>query len=155
MRADDDYSDQVKPSLFSTFDEIFKLPSVRDWLDWDDEHNVFLNEQNRKLFYSWLVGSEDENGQRQSPKIIDPKEIRDLPQLMADELQFRRFCESSSLGLEEARAGAVAPKPTIMWQTYLGQTLNMLNAVPATDLENATPADEDLLTHIRISALST
>jgi len=119
MREDDDYGDQVKPSLFSTFDEILKLPKVRDWLEWTDEQNTFLNEERRKLLYSWLVGSEDDNGQRQPAKIVDPKEIRKLPQLMADEIQFKRFSESPALGLDEASAGAVAPKPGIQWQSHL------------------------------------
>lgn len=149
MRADDDYSDQVKPNLFSSFDEIFKVPKIRDWLEWDDERNVFLNEERRKQLYSWLVGSEDDNGQRQPAKIVDPKEIRKFPELMADVLQFKRFCESPTLGLEEALAGSIAPKPAIPWRTYLVQNFNTLNIVPATDLEDATTADEDLLKSIR------
>ena len=53
MRGDDDYGDKAKPALFSAFDEAFKLPKLRDdWLEWDDEKGRFLNEQQRKLFYS-------------------------------------------------------------------------------------------------------
>ena len=103
MRRDNDFGDQVKPSLFSTFDEIFRLPRVRDWLEWDNAQNMFLNEERRKLLYSWLVGSEDDNGQRQPPKIADPKEIRKLPQLMADEIQFKRFSENPGAGTRRSK----------------------------------------------------
>ena len=59
MRRDDDFGDQVKPSLFSTFDEIFKLPRVRDWLEWDDEQNTFSQRRTAEaaLFMArWVRG---------------------------------------------------------------------------------------------------
>ena len=69
MRADDDYGDKAKPALFSSFDEILRLPIVRDnWLEWDDEHNKFLNEEHRKMLYAWLVGSEDDDGNKHPPE---------------------------------------------------------------------------------------
>ena len=149
MREDPDYGEETKPNLFSTFEEIFKLPKVRDWLGWDDERNIFLTEEYRRMLYGWLVGTEDDNGTRQAPKIVDAKEIRQLPQLMLDAIQFKRFCENPSLGIQEAMEGVVAPKPQIQWQSYLEQLINILSQVPAVDLQDAKPEDEARLTKAR------
>ena len=119
------------------------------WSGTTHKKHLLLNEERRKLLYSWLVGSEDDNGQRQPPKIADPEEIRKLPQLMADEIQFKRFCENPALGLDEASAGAVTPKPAIQWQVFLRSNLNVLTVIPATDLEEATPKESDLLKRVR------
>ena len=150
MRNDDDYGDRVKPALFSAFEEAFKLPTLRDdWLGWDDERNIFLNEEHRKLFYSWLVGAEDDEGIKYPPKIADNKEIRRLPQLMTDAVLFRRFCDNPSLGIDEAMQGIASPKNTIPWRDYLQNLLTVLNQVPAIDLETASEQDEELLVRVR------
>jgi hypothetical protein len=150
MRNDDDYGDKAKPALFSAFDEVFKLPVLRkDWLEWDDERNLLLNEEDRKLLYSWLVGSEDDDGNKYPSKIGDPKEVRRLPQLMGDAVLFRRFCDSPSLGIDEAMQGISTPKPTIPWRDYVQNLLNVLNQVPAVDLESASEQDEQLLVRVR------
>jgi hypothetical protein len=149
MRKDEDYGDKAKPALFSAFDEAFKLPNLRDgWLECDDENGRFLNEQRRKLFYSWLVGAEDEDGIKYPPKINDPKEIRKLPKLMNDAVRFKQFCENLALGLDEAMQGVHGPSPAIPWRDYLQNLLNTLNQVPAVDLESASDADEALLNQV-------
>src|SRR5207253_1192003 len=128
----------------------FKLPAFRDdYLEWDDEKCAFLNEQHRKLFYSWLVGGEDEDGNKYAPKISDNKEIRKLPQLMNDALRFKQFCDNPALGLDEAMQGVAGPKNAIPWREYLQNLVNILNQVPAVDLETASDADQELLTHVR------
>lgn len=151
MRQDDDYGDKAKPVLFSAFDETFKLPTLRDdWLGWNDDIGKFLNEQQRKLLYSWMVGAEDEEGMRYAPKINDPKEIRKIPQLMKDAVRFKQFCENPALGIDEAMQGVAAPTPAIPWREYLQNLLTILNQVPAVDLENANNADEALIEQVRL-----
>ena len=150
MRADDDYGDKAKPALFSSFDEILRLPVVRDtWLDWDDEHNKFRNEERRKMLYAWLVGSEDDDGNKHPPKISDPKQVRKLPQLMGDATRFKRFCDDPALGIDEAMLGVTSAKPAIDWRDYIQNLLNVLNQVPAVDLENASAEDQSLLGRVR------
>jgi hypothetical protein len=117
-------------------------------LEWDDENGRFLNEQQRKLFYSWLVGAEDDAGIKYPPKITDFKEIRKLPKLMNDAVRFKQFCENPALGLDDAMQGVQGPSPAIPWRDYLQNLLNVLNQVPAVDLESANEADEALLNQV-------
>jgi hypothetical protein len=150
MRADDDYGDKAKPALFSSFDEILRLPVVRDnWLDWDDEHNKFRSEEHRKMLYSWLVGAEDDDGNKHPPRINDHKEIRKLPQLMGDATRFKRFCDDPALGIDDAMQGITSAKPTIDWRNEVQSLLNILNQVPAVDLESASDDDQSLLSRVR------
>ena len=149
MRKDEDYGDRAKPALFSAFDEAIKFPVLRDdWLEWDNENGRFLNEEKRKLFYSWLVGAEDDNGIKYPPKVNDPKEIRKLPQLMNDAVRFKQFCENPALGLDDAMQGVAGPSPAIPWRDHLQNQLNILSQVPAVDLESASDADETLLNQV-------
>ena len=150
MSDDDDYGDKVKPILFSYFEEVLKLPQLRDqWLEWDDEQNLFLNEARRKQLYSWFVGIEDEDGTGHPPKIPDNKQIRRLPDLMADALLFKRFSDIAALKLEEAVQGLASPKPGIAWQDSLQSLLTVLNQVPAVDLETASDSDKGLLEQVK------
>lgn len=143
MKQDDDFGEYVKPSFFSYFDEVFKAAKVRDWLGWDDDKNVFTNAENRKQFYTWIVG-EDVNGETQPPKVVDPKEIRDLRDLMGDPVQFKRFCETPTLNISDAAKG-ITRQTTIDWRGILGTNLTVLNQIPAVDLGRASNDDIDLL----------
>ena len=143
MKQDDDFGEYVKPSFFSYFDEVFKAAKVRDWLEWDDEKNFFSNAENRKQLYTWIVG-EEVNGEAQPPKIVDPKEIRDLRDLMEDPVQFKRFCETPNLSISDAAKG-ITRQTTIDWRGILATNLAVLNQIPAVDLGKASNEDVELL----------
>jgi len=96
MRKDPDFGPDAKPLLFSHFDEALKQPTLRDWLEWNEEQNKFMNAENRQMLYAWCVGME-EDGERHAPKIVDAKDSRYLPSLMKDPVQFKRFCEDPNL----------------------------------------------------------
>lgn len=150
MRDDDDYGDKAKPILFSYFEEVLKLPQLREqWLEWDDEQNLFLNEAHRKQLYSWFVGAEDEEGLNHPPKIPDNKQIRRLPDLMSDAVLFKRFCDIPALKLEEATQGLASPKAGIPWQDSIQSLLTILSQIPAVDLESASESDRTILEQVR------
>lgn len=143
MKQDEDFGEYVKPSFFSYFDEVFKAAKVRDWLGWDDDKNIFTNTENRKQFYIWIVG-EDVNGEQQAPKIVDPKEVRDLRDLMEDPVQFKRYYETPTLTIADAAKG-ITRQTTIDWRGILSTNLNVLNQIPAVDFAHVSETDVDLL----------
>jgi hypothetical protein len=140
MRSDTEFGEEVKPQLFSSFDEVFKTPRVRDWMQWNDESNQFEHEANRKLFYGWIVGME-EDGRRCEAKIVDSKDIRNLPDLMDNPSRFRSFNEDPNMTIEQALAGIVRPAPAIEWRERLTELINTLNQIPAVDLQGASDSD--------------
>jgi hypothetical protein len=143
MKQDDDFAEYVKPSFFSYFDEVFKAAKVRDWLGWNDDKNLFENTENRKQLYTWIVG-EDINGEQQTPKLVDPKEVRDLRDLMEDPVQFKRFCETPTLSITDALKG-ITRQTTIDWRGILANNLTVLNQIPAVDFVHASDDDVNLL----------
>lgn len=148
MRDDSDYGEHASPKLFSHFDEVFKLPKVRNWMEWDDRHNLFLNESNRRAFYSLIVGEEHE-GQRLPPRLSDPKNIRDLGDLMSDTVRFRQFLETPLLSLQDALRGVVTPERSVDWRGGIAQVLNLLKQIPAVELEEAKQEDLKVLENVR------
>jgi len=148
MKNDSEYGEFATPKKFSFFDEIFKLPKLyKEWLEWDDNLGYFKNGHNIKIMYGFIVG-EEIDGERKEPKIADPKDVRKLSNLMEDTVQFNRFCQTSDLGLEDALRGVVV-KPQIDWRLLLSNNLNALTQLPATDLQEATQADINLLEKIK------
>lgn len=149
MKADPDYGEFVNPKMFTFFEEIFKTSKLhKEWLNWNDEDGVFQNEENRKVFYGWIVG-EEQDGERQAPKISDSREVRHLVGLMEDQVQFKRFCETPGLRLEDALKGVVGPGPQVDWRAILNSNLHALQQVPAVDLQKANEVDLELLNKIR------
>ena len=150
MKDDADYGELAGPKKFSFFDEMFKLPKLyKEWLEWDESYGhygIFKNEHNRKLMYGFIVG-EEVDGEKKEPRIPDPKDLRKLPTLMEDIVQFNRFCQTPGLSLEDALKGVVI-KSQIDWRGILSTNLNALAQLPAVDLQEATDVDIALLENI-------
>jgi hypothetical protein len=143
MRNDEDYVKLVQVNHFSHFEELLKLPKLRDdWAEWDNEVGRFDNTQSIHMFYDWIVGIEDENGQRLPPKISDHKEVRQLRALYEDPVQFKNFCDSPDLDIEAAVNRIVRKEPTLDWRSTLSYQLWVLRQIPAVDFQN--PKEEDI-----------
>lgn len=82
MRSDDEFGEFAAPRMYSYFEEAFKRPDVKLWLDWSDDVAKFINNENLKEFYGWIVPSSDEDG---SPKLPEAKSVRDLGIIVKDE----------------------------------------------------------------------
>ena len=147
MKDDADYGEYATPKKFSYFDEIFKLPRLyKDWLEWDQgsgSYGIFKNEHNRKLLYGFIVG-EEVDGEKKEPRLPDAKDLRKLPPLMDDIIQFNRFCQNPGLSIDEALRGVIT-KSQIDWKAILATNLNTLSQLPAADLQEATEADIAIL----------
>jgi hypothetical protein len=148
MRQSDEYAEYARPALFSQFEEALKIPAVREWLEWDNDQGEIANSERRDLFYGWIVGVEDEEGQRH-PKVLDAKDFRQLPAVLEDSRQSRRFLEDPRLTLREAARGLPEPEPDIDWRALLRGNLHSLRQVPAVQLVDATEADVDLLHEVK------
>lgn len=149
MKSDPEFGDAAKPHLFSHFEEALKLPRVREWLEWDNERGVALDDQNRTLLYQWITGEEDEDGNRLPAKVIDAKDFRLLPKLLDNPGGFQRFLDEPSLSLRSATQMIPDDEPAVDWRAALASALNTLNQVPAVDMASAAEADIELLRRVR------
>lgn len=104
-KEDDDYGDKVDADKFSLFQEaIFKKPSLKKWLEWDDNNKRFENQENFKKLLAWYLGDEDvNNGEPRLPR-VNP-DVRDvLSKLLLDENKsiFEEF-ENGDISIDKAR----------------------------------------------------
>ena len=88
MRADEEFGEFATPKMYSYFEEAFKRPDVKEWLNWGDESEHFDHEEHLKEFYSWMVPSDDGDG---SPKLPESKSVRDLGIIVKDEQALNVF----------------------------------------------------------------
>ena len=89
MKSDEEFGEFAVPRMYSYFEESFKRPDVKTWLVWDDDKESFINEDNLKEFYSWMIPASDtEDG---SPKLPEAKSVRDLGIIIKDEQALNVF----------------------------------------------------------------
>lgn len=84
MKKDEEYGEFAEPKMYSYFEEVFKRPIVRDWLEWNDEQECFRNTERLHEFYSWMIPFTDEDGTT-SLKLPEAKSVRELSQIISDE----------------------------------------------------------------------
>ncbi|CAH6942593.1 ATPase_AAA_core domain-containing protein [Vibrio chagasii] len=81
-----EYEDQFESSAYGLFEEIIKKPSIKAWLDWDDDLYTSRNRTNLDRLFSWISRTPEmvinEDGEEEyeefEPIITKSLEIRDL-----------------------------------------------------------------------------
>lgn len=84
MRDDEEYGAYAGPHTYPLFHEAVSLPTVREWLGWEDETALFSKEAEREVFYSLLAPREAEDGPEKDPKITTFHEVRQLREILAN-----------------------------------------------------------------------
>lgn len=89
MKSDEEFGEYAIPKMYSYFEEAFKRPDVKTWLDWDDTAERFVNEEHIKEFYGWMIPHPDEEDG--SPKLPEAKSVRELGTIIKDEQALNVF----------------------------------------------------------------
>lgn len=82
MKSDEEFEEYAEPRKYSYFEEVFKRPNVKNWLDWSDEKECFCADERLREFYSWMIPQGEDNPE---PKLAEAKSVRDLSQILSDE----------------------------------------------------------------------
>ena len=85
MKEDEEFGENANPKMYSFFEEIFKKPEIKNWLEWDDELRGFKNYARLREMYSWIVGGLDDDGNEIGAKLPEAKSIRELAPVINDE----------------------------------------------------------------------
>lgn len=125
MKSNEEYGEHADPRMYSYFEEIFKRPAVRNWLDWNDEKGAFTQLDRLSEFYSWMIPQEDGN----SPKLPEAKSVRELAQILFDEaaLNILRAPDGS---LSRALARYEVDHPEDWYPKVLSATSAVKNLTP-------------------------
>lgn len=83
MKGDEEFGEFTEPRMYSYFEEVFKRPSVKNWLDWSDDKGKFTKQDRLSEFYSWMLPPrEEEDGVHKLP---EAKSVRELAEIIDDE----------------------------------------------------------------------
>ncbi len=81
MKADEEFGEFAEPRMYSYFEEVFKRPNLRTWLNWSDEKEKFFANDHLREFYSWMVPQ----GEEESAKLPEAKSVRALSEIISDD----------------------------------------------------------------------
>jgi hypothetical protein len=84
MQLDEEFGEYAEPKMYPLFHEAVSLPSVREWLGWDESTASFTKDTERVQFYSLLTPRESEDGPAREPKITTYHEVRQLREILAN-----------------------------------------------------------------------
>lgn len=147
MKKDEEYGEHAEPRLYSYFEEVFKRPNVRDWLEWSDEDQKFINGERLREFFGWMKGEKREDGELENPKLPEAKSIRELGEFI-DDVKALAVFRSSEGSLSRALAKFESEHPE-QWSPALTNCESVLAALSADTLRNMTLEEVQLLTSLR------
>lgn len=136
MKADEEFGEFAIPKMYSYFEESFKRPEVKNWLNWDDEKERFVNEEHTKEFYSWMIPAQDD----ESPKLPEAKSVRDLGTIIKDDQALSVF-RSADGSLTRALAKYEVDHP----EEWLPKVLAASNAINSLTPEMLRKIDENAI----------
>lgn len=141
MNADDEYGEYTTPRMYSYFEETFKRSEVKNWLNWDDQKEIFTNEQNLEEFYSWMIPNQEIPDEK--PKLPEAKSIRDLGLIINDEQALNVF-RSPEGNLARALAKYEVDHPADWYPKILASLSAIRNLTPETLRKMEQPSIESL-----------
>ena len=83
MKADEEFGEFSDPRMYSYFEEVFKRPAVKNWLEWSDEKGCFLKTDHLAEFYSWMIPPREED--ESVHKLPEAKSVRELAEIVEDD----------------------------------------------------------------------
>jgi hypothetical protein len=131
MRSDDEYGDKVQNDQFTLFDEAHKNKAVRDWLQWDENEHKYMNTNNLKQLYSWIVPDEENEGKR---RIHNPDHMRSLARLLESKRHdLIGAIDRHEMTIEEAKGNINATSSEIEgynWASEIEKAKQAVNGLP-------------------------
>ncbi len=156
MRSDEEIGELVEAQMFSYFEEVMKVPSLRDWLNWSDEEKKFLNTNKLRELYVWMLGDttdDSEEGDRESKKLPEAKSVRRLGKFIEDETALAIFrAPGGTLERAESRYEADHQQE---WQSLIVVADDVLSSLSVKELRLMKNDDIDLLNQLQKRIIQT
>lgn len=151
MRQDEEFGQKTRNDYFSLFEEAHRNINVRKWLAWNEDEFIFENNENLKIFYSWITPDEDSDNVR---RIHDPKHVKCLGTLVGgNHASLITQVEQHEIGIETADLKAREMEPTNTWKERLQGSLDDIKSLPS-DVIRENPREyrdilDDMINEIR------
>lgn len=131
---DSEFEDQFDSANYGLFEEIIKKPSIKKWLDWDDDVYGSQNVANRDRLFSWISRTEEryvtEDGdvdyEEVDPIITKSLEVRDLSLFIDNEAALLIMESERSLAQGLVASGTVEKQNFALALNKLSDNLSTL-----------------------------
>lgn len=143
MERDEEFQSYSSPELYRMFHEAVSSPVIRGWLGWDENRNELTNDDNKKHFYSMIVSSEDEDGNKREPKLKTYADVRELKKILPNETATQVLLDPSKT-LADALAIVVAEEGGGWRDKALG-AISAIETLSVKDLKTLSDEDIELL----------
>lgn len=143
MQNDEEYGGFATPSMYPLFHEAVALPTVREWLHWDEQKSIFVDPA---PFYQLLSPTENEEEEEEpvEPKIKTYSEVRQLRSILANE-DAKRVLQDPSRSLIDALTIAHQHEMSHSWRTIVQDAVAALQSMNIHELKSMTPEHQELL----------
>lgn len=153
---DSEFEDQFDSANYGLFEEIIKKPSIKTWLEWDDDSFTSTNIANRDRLFSWISRTEErfinEDGEEDyeevEPIITKSLEMRDLSLFIDNEAALLVMESERSLAQGLVASGTVEKQNFALALNKLNDNLTTLtnyqSLVSSDDLPRLLKAREQL-----------
>ena len=142
MQNDEEYGGFATPSMYPLFHEAVSLPTVRDWLQWDEQKSQFSDPA---PFYQLLSPREDdEEEELVEPKIKTYSEVRQLRSILANE-DAKRVLLDPLRSLIDALTIAHQHEMSHSWRTIVQDAVAALQSINVHELKSMTQEHQKLL----------
>ena len=153
MKDNEDFGEYATPQLYPHFHEAVSLPTVRDWLGWDDDTFLFTKDADLLQFYQLLCpqpGEDDD--QKPDAKLKSREQVRQLADILP-KAEARRILLDPARSFAEAIAIASHDQLARAWASAVADAIAALEAIGVADLKRFTAADIDILRRLSDKAL--
>jgi hypothetical protein len=140
MAESEDYAEFSGAHLYSYFDEVIKRPSVRQWLQWEDQAQAFQNDDNLQQFYSWISPDDELDGGRRIPV---SENVRQLDAVLEDPAALAVLNTAGQTIDDASKVATPVAGPN--WVEPLQRAVSALNSMPIGDLENLDADDKSVI----------
>ena len=145
MRQDDEYGKKARNDYFSLFEEAYRNPHVRRWLEWSEDEYRFQNPENLHYFYSWITPDEDDEPEERR-RIHNPRHVKVLGTLLeGDNRSLMAKVDRHELEIETAEFMAEGVKPVENWRERLLSGLDVVKSLPSEVIAEHPSEYHDLL----------
>lgn len=145
---DDEYGDRGRPTMYPLFHEAVAIPTIRDWLGWNDATGAFDKVQEKEQFYGLITTSEDEEGVKKEAKLSTYQDVRQLREILQNP-QAKSYLLDPDAPFSQAIAAANQAEVQKKWRDEVKQASAAIQNITALEMLNMDNADKQLLSKLK------
>ncbi len=148
MEMDEEFGDYAASTMYMIFHETVAQPTIREWLGWSNDKEIFENSANLSDFYNLISDTEE-----QEAKIKGFQDIRTKVKRIIESKQALKIMLDPDKSLDEAYQVAIEEEGSHdsleNFEVRIRATIDLLNGLPTNLVRNLTDEQKQSLINLR------